>query len=267
VSQTVVQSVLVGIDQNSYDQVRAYFRVLMAFVNLKDTLQPKRVEWVLTSLLAVMGSNQKYWKITDFCIEHVIRMAKKCDEVYNWLRTHPDKYEWIFAWIRANPKPPRGFDQNEQTQLHKPGKGPSEQQLMQHAATQWNVQGHMAYPTHVGLAPGKKLQTLQLIKDGTPLDKEECSDSDIDLADREFEPGQWVDALDTANKWLCGQIVAVTQGKIRVHYDGWSEKWNQWFDKASIKVQPLGKQTNKAQLKARGKKQKQKQGQTQDAGA
>jgi hypothetical protein len=265
VSQSVIGHILVGIEQNSYEQVRSYFRVLMGLVALKDSLQAKRTEWVLNSLLSVMANQQKYWKITDFCIEHLIRMAKKSENCYNWLRDHPTTYEWIFTWLKNNPRPPRGFDQNEQTVLHKPGRGAPDPTIMQ--ASQWNVQGHLAYPTHVGLSPRKKHQSLQLIKDGTPLDKDECTDSDIDLNDREFEVGQWVDALDTANKWLCAQVVAVTQSKLRVHFDGWSEKWNTWFDKASIKVQPFGRNTTKSQWKARGKKAKAKEGQQQQSGA
>jgi len=261
VSRVVVGYILAGIEQNSFEQVRSYFRVLMGLVQLKDSLQSQRTEWVLNSLLSVMANQQKFWKITDFCIEHLVRMAKKSENCYNWLHSNPTAYEWIFAWIKTNPRPPRGFDNNEQTVLHKPGRGNQDPQMMQ--ASQWNVQGHMAYPTHVGLSPRKKHQALQLIKDGTPIDRDECTDSDIDLNDREFEPGQWVDALDTANKWLCGQIVAVTQGKIRVHYDGWSEKWNQWFDRATIKVQPLGRHTSKSAVKQRGKKQKPKEGQQQ----
>lgn len=66
----------------SYDQVRAYFRVLMALVQMKDSLQAKRVEWILESLLSVMKGQARFWKITDFCIEHLIRMAKKSEECY-----------------------------------------------------------------------------------------------------------------------------------------------------------------------------------------
>lgn len=92
-----------------------------------------------------------------------------------WLHAHPSNYEWIFTWIKTNPRPPRGFDQTEQTQLHKPGRGPAE------AASTWNVQGPMSYPTHVGLSPRKKLIALSIIKEGNQIDKDDASDSDVGM--------------------------------------------------------------------------------------
>jgi len=49
----------------------------------------------------------RFWKITDFCIEHLIRMAKKSDDCYKWLAAHPNSFEWINNWIKTNPRPPR----------------------------------------------------------------------------------------------------------------------------------------------------------------
>jgi len=92
------------------------------------------------------------------------------------------------------------------------------------------------------------------IQDGTPLDKDDGSDSDIDLSERHFEVGQWIDALDTTNKWLCAQIVEVRPKTIRVKFDQWSEKWNLDYDKSDMRLQPLGRNTPRHMWKLRGKK-------------
>jgi len=123
----------------------------------------------------------------------------------------------------------------------------------------WTPQSSQ-FATHVGLSPRKKFHALQAIKEGAPLDKDDASDSDVDLAEREFELGQWVDCKDTTNKWLCAQICKMTATKIWIHYDGWADKWNAWFDKASPLVAPLGRHTLHAHHKARGNKRKVKEG-------
>jgi len=247
VSQNVVSLIFAGIEANSYDQIRSYFRVLASLVALKDSLAPKRTDWILTSLLNVMKVQAKFWKITDFCIEHLIRMAKRTPEVQAWLQARAAQFEWVLTWLTANPRPPRGYDPAETTILHKPGKGPAETGYASAAA----------FATHVGLSPRKKHAALDLIRQSQPIDKDDCTDSDIDLQDRTFEIGQWVDCLDQGNKWLCAQVVVFSHGKIQIKYDGWSDRWNAWYDRASPRIQPFGKYTTPEQHKDRGKKKEQ----------
>lgn len=248
VSQQLITLIFGGIEAHGYDHQRAYFRVLPALLAIKDSLSSKRIDWIMTSLLNVMKVQQKFWKITDLCIEHLIRIAKKQPDCCSWLTARAASWEWIIVWLNTNPRPPRGHDGTEQTILHKPGKGPAEQ-----SAYQQQMNSHH-FPTHVGLAPQAKAAALELIKNGQPLDTDECSDSDVDLQDREFEVGQWVDCMDTAHKWLCAQVVQINQNRVLIHYDGWSDKWNAWYDKSSPRVQAFGKYTTPEQHKARGKK-------------
>jgi len=118
---------------------------------------------------------------------------------------------------------------------------------------------HSTFPTHAGLSPRKKFHALQNIKEGQAIDHEDASDSDVDLAEREFEIGQWVDAKDTTNKWLCAQVVKMTASKVWVHFDGWADKWNTWLDKASQFIAPLGRYTAKGAHKVRQNKRKGKE--------
>lgn len=53
-SQTMISYVIMGIDDLPCDRIRPFFRVLMGLVLLRDSLQSKRVDWILTSLLASM---------------------------------------------------------------------------------------------------------------------------------------------------------------------------------------------------------------------
>lgn len=56
-----------------------------------------------------------------------------------------------------------------------------------------------------------------------------------------IEPGIWIDAMDTINAWLSAVIVEVEENNIRVHFDGWPAKWDEWMKIGSYKVSPFRK--------------------------
>jgi hypothetical protein len=42
-----------------------------------------------------------------------------------------------------------------------------------------------------------------------------------------YDEGRFIDAQDTVNTWCLGQISQIIDAKnIKVHYDGWSTKWD-----------------------------------------
>lgn len=53
------------------------------------------------------------------------------------------------------------------------------------------------------------------------------------------KPGLWVDAMDTINSWLTAQIEEVEDNTIKVHFDGWPHKWDEWMRITSYKVAPF----------------------------
>ncbi|KAG7382300.1 hypothetical protein PHYBOEH_010540 [Phytophthora boehmeriae] len=55
----------------------------------------------------------------------------------------------------------------------------------------------------------------------------------------ELKMGQLVDALDTDSKWYEARIVDLTDARARVHYRGWSSKWDEWLPRASPRLMPL----------------------------
>jgi len=64
----------------------------------------------------------------------------------------------------------------------------------------------------------------------------ELSD-DLDESDSEsealnFEINEHVDCRDSVNKWLNAEIIA----EIRVHYTGWSNKYDEWIEKDSERI-------------------------------
>lgn len=57
----------------------------------------------------------------------------------------------------------------------------------------------------------------------------------------ELKTGIWVDAMDTINAWLVSTIEEIEDGNVRVHYDGWPSKWDDWMRIGSYKIAPFRK--------------------------
>lgn len=51
--------------------------------------------------------------------------------------------------------------------------------------------------------------------------------------------GQWIDCLDTVNHWLESTILDVNEDEVYVHYNGWSNSWNEWINKHSNRLAPF----------------------------
>ena len=56
---------------------------------------------------------------------------------------------------------------------------------------------------------------------------------------RNFSKGQWVDVKDTVDQWLEAQVLEVnpTNSQVFVHYNGWPNRWDEWIDMNSPRIQ------------------------------
>ena len=58
---------------------------------------------------------------------------------------------------------------------------------------------------------------------------------------RRFYKGQWVDVKDTVDQWLEAQIIEIIQTlngtQAFVHYNGWPNRWDEWIDINSPRIQ------------------------------
>jgi len=234
--------VMSGIEEFSFDDVRPLFRTFTGLLNIKDSIRAERIDWALSALLATMKQQDKYWKITDLCIEHLIRLAKKNDDVYNWLRDHVDRWSWVIDWIAAFPNQPSHMDNN--IQLHKPNRGSSS-----HHMSIWSPSRGFSQQFG-GLSGKKKRAVLELIREAKEIDKADASDSDEDLSERVFTVGQLVDCKDTASKWLISKVLEVKEGQVYIHYESWSSKWDEWIDTDSPRITKLHRWTQPPSMAA-----------------
>lgn len=67
---------------------------------------------------------------------------------------------------------------------------------------------------------------------------------------RQYAVGQWVDVKDTVDQWLEAQVIDLLSTEagltVKVHYNGWPSRWDEWLDAASPRIQPLRTHTMQA---------------------
>jgi hypothetical protein len=241
-SERLIRAAIHEIEEKPYDKIRAYFRVLLALVNLEDSLQDQRVEWILAGLLTTMESQSKYWKCTDMSIEHLIRFAKLSEKCRAWLVANNARLEWVAKWLDDHPLPPV---MDEHMELHKPNR----------VVNNWSTARSEAWQA-AGLSNARKKIAINLLREGKVLEKEDCEDSDQDLESRVFKVGDWVDARDRTEDWLPAQVKEIAGSRVLVAYDGWASEWDEWLDKSDTRLQKLGTHTTDLQRQNIGKPRK-----------
>ena len=83
-------------------------------------------------------------------------------------------------------------------------------------------QGVMTYNTYIS--------ALQLPASIRPSEINVWSEGTTSTTgNRRFFLGQWVDALDTVNKWLEATVVAIRDSFVFIHYNGWDRRWDEWL--------------------------------------
>jgi len=66
--------------------------------------------------------------------------------------------------------------------------------------------------------------------------EEECKNNQQETITREFELEEHIDCLDTVNHWLNAIIVNIRDDHIRVHYNGWAAKFDEWIHMNSPRI-------------------------------
>jgi hypothetical protein len=72
---------------------------------------------------------------------------------------------------------------------------------------------------------------------------DELIDIVADCAADGFRIGQRLDVLDKMPQWCVGEVVDIKDDSVRVHYIGWKEKWDEWFEVSSDRIAKLWTKT------------------------
>lgn len=55
---------------------------------------------------------------------------------------------------------------------------------------------------------------------------------------RDFQVGEFIDASDSVQKWCVARVVDKRENEIYIHYEGWSDRWNEWIPINSERLAP-----------------------------
>ena len=67
----------------------------------------------------------------------------------------------------------------------------------------------------------------------------------ISFNTRKFCVGQWIDVKDTIHQWLEAEVIDVENrsnndlSKVKVHYIGWGNNWDEWIPFSSKRIMPF----------------------------
>jgi len=231
-----------GMSNRAHDQCRPYFRVINAILGMEDAYQAERVDVFMRMLVAVLNAQSGYWKVVDFCVDHIIRLAKKNVVARQWLADNSEHVDFMINWFRSYPTPPTGIISIEggEMVLDRMRLQPGTATLLYHQHDFMYTQSSQKHPYHLPVVD--KVNALNAIKGQGELDMNNAADSDQELQDRKLEVKDFIDVLDEQNNWLKAQVVAVRPGGVvRITYCGFKDTYDCNIDMASTRIAPLHK--------------------------
>lgn len=119
VTGMVTDKIMSGIEFEDHHDVKPYFRTLSTVLKLRDSLTSERLSDGMTKLIAVMASQQRFYKATEVSIDMLTRLAKRHGNVARWLQENHMSCAWMEKWLSGH----RGVDgllQQKRTVLVKP---------------------------------------------------------------------------------------------------------------------------------------------------
>lgn len=119
VSTRFIEIVMAGIEREDHQDVKPYFRTLNSVFKVRDTLREWRVADAMPQLVAVMASQQRFYKATETSMDMLTRLAKRHGAIIRWLRDNRANCTWMDKWLAAH-RGSEGLLQQRKTLLVKP---------------------------------------------------------------------------------------------------------------------------------------------------
>lgn len=234
IARQIIAIIEAGMLQHPHDSMRPFFRVIQGILAVEGPNQDVLINLFMEMLVrSTMHPDQRhYWKIIDFLADHILRLAKKNGKVADWLHHNTAFVEFVLKWFDANPTPPlTTVDRkalNSATLYAQP---------LGFIFTQTSQYG----PYHISVAD-KVALFRQIQHDPSALVSAGGSDSDRDVETRQYELKQFIEVLDEQRTWLRCEVIDLDRNlqKIKVHYCGFLEKYDEWIPVTSKRIAPDG---------------------------
>lgn len=83
------------------------------------------------------------------------------------------------------------------------------------------------------------LNDLLLRRNRIPVENQNGQFLAFNLAEEKFRIGEWIDVKDTSGNWLEGKIIELKASRLKVHYNGWGTRWDEWIDFGLSRLAPF----------------------------
>lgn len=114
-----MERIMDGIETQDDQDIKPYFRTMNVMYKVRDSLATERIQDGMTRLIAVLASQQRYYRATEIAIDMLTRLAKRHSRVMRWLRENRSSCLWMTKWLRGH-RGANGYLQQHQTTLVKP---------------------------------------------------------------------------------------------------------------------------------------------------
>ena len=219
-SEKMLTMIANGIETEQFDSLKRYFRAFILLASIEDSYQSIRISDGMTSILAIMASQQKYFKCTITSLEMLLRSIRTNPLIQDWLKRNSPNWTWISDWLR-NHRGKSGYLQSGVTKWNKPtsqGGKPSS------SVASWdrvnpNSTEAIAF---IMKSVDNLLSRLEKNQDGYDSD---CDPQEI--------VGRRIKVKWAREKWYSGQVTRFDQDREQhlVVYDDGDEKWYRLSEK------------------------------------
>lgn len=213
-----------------HDFLRPLFRVISAILSLEPD-QETRVGIFMTKIMTVLEENRAFWKVYDFIVAHLLRIASSNPLVAAWLTAHADNLSSIITWYQTNPLPPQdkkrsfvnGMNRDKDTKVE----FPAGLLHLPRTGERYYLYTQTSNFLPVDDSAHDKIEKLQALLAGNCTSME-LFDSDDEIEERKFLVEQRYDVMDEQRTWLRGEIKSVNpDGTVGVHYSGFKPKYDE----------------------------------------
>ncbi|EQC29982.1 hypothetical protein SDRG_12261 [Saprolegnia diclina VS20] len=215
---------LAAIESNDHHELKPYFRALMVLLSLDDDLAMDRLDDAMTQFIALLASQQRYFKATETSIDMMCRIAKRIPTVRTWLYENQRSWAWTEKWLEAHAGP-QGWLQQGKTVLVKP-----------HSTSTWKdvPLSHPALAKTIDRSVAKFVPRVRALLAGqAPSDVQYDSDDDpIALV------GARIKVKWAREKWYAGRVERYDPAKLEhsVVYDDGEKKSYKMTDKVFLRL-------------------------------
>ncbi|OQR84216.1 ubiquitin-specific protease [Achlya hypogyna] len=119
-SAQYVAAITAGIEQSDHHDLKPFFRALLVLLSIDDAHAADRLDDAMTKVIAVLASQQKFFKATETSIDMICRLAKRVPAARLWLYDNQRSWAWTEKWLLGH-QGPQGSLQQGRTVLVKPG--------------------------------------------------------------------------------------------------------------------------------------------------